>query len=545
MQFVMIDEVNWLHRSATFYDALNRRDWADTLVNTSPGVITTWVGALAFKIEAPYYRLAQDSMVTSYSSFEAFLVRQEGNPLLILRTARVIMVSLLTAVTLLSFLYAKKILGLVPALAGFLLIALDPYTLALTRMNHLDEPVAVFMLLSLLAFIYYLGAEQRGIHLLISGIAGGLCAVAKITGLFLIPIIGVLALWGLYWRRVPKLARKKHWLLKIPQFARILSIWGLAFSFIIFVIWPALWVNPVSTIDQVVGTVSNNAGTINDPLIELAEQDKVEVTGTLSHYIRYPLSFLWRTTPIVLLGLLFSVYALAAQISIFKHDQVRRAVFALLLQIFLYTILVSAPNRTGEKYYAPVYLTADIIAGLGWYAIARQVKETLTGAARRYALPLIFLAVLVLQTVWVAQSFPYYDTFYNPLLGGLEKRAQYHLEGLHIGIGEGLDEIGRYLGAKSGSSQFKVLSWYGVGPFSYYFDGQVTSLFMSNSDWTPEFVRQLQEMDYLITYINQKQRNQPPELFEILQDMDPVYTVYFNEVAYAWLYEVEDLSLPK
>ena len=112
-------------------------------------------------------------MRTGYSMFETRLTMKGGDPLLVLRTARVIMVTLLVTVIMISFLYAQKIFGIFPSLIGFMIIALDPYIIALTRMNHLDAPVAVFMFLSLLTFIYYIWQGKNIFTLILSGVAGG------------------------------------------------------------------------------------------------------------------------------------------------------------------------------------------------------------------------------------------------------------------------------------------------------------------------------------------------------------------------------------
>ena len=94
------------------------------------------------------------------------------------------------------------------------------------------------------------------------------------------------------------------------------------------------------------------------------------------------------------------------------------------------------------------------------------------------------------------------------------------------------------------SSQLQVMSWFGVGPLSYYFDGEVTPLFIANSGWTPELVKKLSEMDYLVTYIYQKNANLPPELFKLLEGIEPEHTITISGAEYAWIYKVSDLPLP-
>ena len=160
-RFVAVDEVNWMHRSANFYSALVQGDFAGTLVNRTPGVITTWIESAAFRLKAPSYVVSQDVQRTSYYMFELVISEMGVSPLEILTTARVLMVLFLSAVLLVCFYYAVRLFGLVPALVGFLLLAFDPFITALTRTSHLDAPQAVLMLLSLLSLSSYLFVKPR------------------------------------------------------------------------------------------------------------------------------------------------------------------------------------------------------------------------------------------------------------------------------------------------------------------------------------------------------------------------------------------------
>jgi hypothetical protein len=150
-QFVAVDEVNWLQRSANFYSSFMTQDFSGTFVNRTPGVITTWIESAAFRIEMPYYGISKDAQRTNYYIFELALKELGKQPMDILPTARILMVLFLSGVLVFSFYYAMRVFGLVPALVGFLLLALDPFTTALTRISHLDAPQAILMLLSLFA----------------------------------------------------------------------------------------------------------------------------------------------------------------------------------------------------------------------------------------------------------------------------------------------------------------------------------------------------------------------------------------------------------
>ena len=201
----------------------------------------------------------------------------------------------------------------------------------------------------------------------------------------------------------------------------------------------------------------------------------------------------------------------------------------------IYTVGMTLPWKSSDKYYAPVFLLACLIAGLGWHLASEWMVQR-TGKPRIGNTLLV--AVLVIQLFISLNHFPYYFSYYNPLLGGTARASKTQT----IGVGEGLDVAGRYLDAIEDSQDLRVMSFYGVGPFSYFFDGQVEALYKVKEDlWTPDFVRTLQHMDYLVVYTNQKFRNGPTRLFELLEDVSPIYTVELHGAEYVWIYKPDDL----
>jgi 4-amino-4-deoxy-L-arabinose transferase-like glycosyltransferase len=542
-RFVAIDEVNWLHRSATFYTALMRNKWEDTYVNDSPGVITTWVGSLALRIAVPDYRANLDQMKTSYTAFESKLARISLlKPIYIIALSRAIMITLLIALLLVCFYYAQRLFGVFPSLMGFLIIALNPFFIALTRMSHLDAPQAIFMFLSILAFLTYLYRGKRGLDLVVSGAAGGLAFLSKLPGVFIVPTIGVVSIWDYFKTRFfdkrhdSTLTRISFW-----KLIRSLVIWALVFIVVYAALWPAMWVQPVETVRKVFDQSSGYASTI----VEESNSD-VEINPqrldrrSLSFYLRYPVSYLWRTTPVEIIGLLLLLYAFISRIDVVKEEIFRRSVIGLLIFAIIYTVGMTLPIQNSEKYYAPVHIVMGLLAGLGWYSLSHRLSKSLHRFRGKYLQTAILSMAIIVQLLWVFRSFPYYYTFYNPMLGGLQKAAQTRL----VGVGEGLDQAGLYLLSKPNSSQLQVMSWFGVGPLSYYFDGEVTPVFIANSGWTPELVKKLSEMDYLVTYIYQKNANLPPELFKLLEAIEPEHTITISGAEYAWIYKVSDLPLP-
>jgi len=542
-QFVAVDEVNWLHRSANFYSAFMSGEYSGTFVNRTPGVITTWIESAAFRIEMPYYGISKEAQRTHYAIFELSLTELDRHPMEILYVARVLMVLFLAGVLMSGFYYAVRLFGLVPAFIGFLLIAVDPFLTALSRISHLDAPQATLMVLSLLAFSSFLFVEDRIFDLIVSGAAGGMALLAKLPGVFILPVIFLLAgvqLWQ------TQRGGQKISFHEVRRSISSLVIWGLVFGLVFFALWPAMWVQPIDTISKVFiqalrysSTAAETVGlgqiSIPDDSDTFGGLSITEPDYSLAYFLRYPIFFLWRVTPIVLLGILLFIF-FSLRIKPVNHRWTR-GLAGIWILILIYTIGMTLPWKSSDKYYAPVFLLACLVAGIGWYSLyvflGQKTRKNHYGAA---LLGIVFVGQLLMSL----NHFPYYFTYFDPLMGGTAGASQTRT----IGVGEGLDIAGRYLNAIPDSDELRVMSWYGIGPFSYFFDGQVKAVYdVTEELWTPEFVETLEHMDYLVIYTNQKFRHRPSRLFELLEDVTPIYTVNLHGAEYAWIYKTRDIAL--
>ena len=516
-------------------------------------MITTWIESAAFLLKAPSYVVSQDIQRTSYYMFELVVTGMGVTPLEILTTARVLMVLFLSAVLLACFYYAVRLFGLVPALVGFLLLAFDPFITALTRTSHLDAPQAVLMLLSLLSLSSYLFVKTRWPDLVLSGAAGGMALLAKLPGLFILPVVGLLVLvplWRIY-RREGRLDRSE-----IGNAAKIVGIWSVVFAAAFVLLWPAMWVAPGNTLAEFFGQVGRYSSTAvqtigvsdNNLFSELPGSDILDVVEpgyTPAYFFRYLLIFLWRSTPIVLLGLVwFAVFSFWK----LKESKLWNPRLAgAWLFILIYTLGMTLPWKSSDKYFAPVFVLACLIAGLGWYLAGAVLSDKTGRKNARYWLMAVALGFQLGISIY---HYPYYFTYYNPLMGGGQRAS----EKLIVGVGEGLDIAARTLDELPGSEEFRVMSLYGIGPFSYFFDGQAYPIYSTDeSVWTEGFVKTLQRMDFLVIYTNQRLRHGPERLFELTDAVVPDYTITLRGIDYAWIYwvphlpfdnELERLSAP-
>ena len=140
-KFVTTDETIWIMRSSNFYYALGQREFENTSqAGGTIGAFTMWVETVAYLIEYPEYRGQGKGYFENFLVFDDVLDEIGIDPLIILSTSRVISVILLPIVVGLSFVITKNMIGIYPALAGFLLLLFDPWYLALSRISHSDAP---------------------------------------------------------------------------------------------------------------------------------------------------------------------------------------------------------------------------------------------------------------------------------------------------------------------------------------------------------------------------------------------------------------------
>lgn len=535
-QYVTTDEHLWLTRSAQFYYALLHGDYASTYQKEHPGVTTMWAGAAGFARISPAYRDRPVKQLNRYQ-FETYLTQVSDTSFLdILVAGRTFMVMATTLALALGFLYARRLIGTLPALVGFLLVALDPFHLALTRLLHLDGLLSSLMLLAMLSFLCYWKDRRIG-DLILSGVVSGLAWLTKSPGLVLIPTMLLLALWESWRHSAPaaasKSARRRIWDLVWP-----LAVWGAVGSAVFVAAWPAMWVQPYQTLRSVLEMAQRYAQEGHDSAVffngEIIESGEMRL-GYL-HF--YPLTYLWRSTPVTLLGLLLAIWGWARKASPFDQASARLAGRGLVLIVLTFSLLMTVGTKKFDRYLIPIYPPLDVLAGMGWVAFAHWLARSLsrrgaTAGMRSAVIVLSLFLVVAGQAALAYTTFPYYLSYYNPLMGGPRAASRV----MQIGWGEGLDQAGRYLKEKENPRKLNVISWYALGSVSYYFPGEVR-YFRKNPVLDGHELDKLNESDYAIIYVNQWQRNLATPALEYLSQFSPEHTVWINGIEYARIYKL-------
>jgi 4-amino-4-deoxy-L-arabinose transferase-like glycosyltransferase len=208
--FLTIDERLWAQRSQGFARAA-AGDLAATYQSQHPGVVTMWLGTASIELGMTPGEDELASVVFG-ARWLAAMVNWAGLWLMYLLIGR---------------LFDRRV-----ALVATLLIGLDPFYLAHSRLLHLDAFLTTFTTLSLLSLLLYLNTP-RSAYLLLSATCAGLAALAKSPGLILLPFgVLLIAAWGL-WRRQQPLHTLRQCLL-----------WGLVAVLTIVALWPAFMGGP-------------------------------------------------------------------------------------------------------------------------------------------------------------------------------------------------------------------------------------------------------------------------------------------------------------
>jgi hypothetical protein len=541
-QYVSLDEVSWLRRSANFYYALGQRDFVQTRHSVDPAVTTMWVNTAAFVIEAPQYRVYGQGYFEDFATFDQFARSRNIDPHEVLITGRKLMLLENIILLLTAFVISIRLVGVIPAFSAFMLIALDPFHIEWTTISHTDGQLSCLMLLSVISFLAYFFEKPKLIYVLISALTASLACLTKLPGyLLFVFFIGFLLYEVIRQRRLMSRQADLRFGPWVRRTARDVGIWIGVFVLFYVALWPAMWVEPVKTLQRQITApfifvdredmLSRSDDISNTIDIDLPEK----IPGIFQRLMKYPAAIVWRATPVVLLGLLLALLFFIFKRGILGESSTRRLSIVIMVFAGVFILIISLADMQNVRYMMPAIVMVDMLAAFGWVALAQVILSSKKTWLRLSAISAVLVFVAVVQVGGNILVHPYYGSYHNPLMGGAKKAG----ETLFIGSGEGLDEAGRYLSAKPDASNLTVISWYGNGSFSYYFSGKTVNMPVRvNNQWIAENIA---GADYMVVYTNQWYRNRTPHLFEVLAQVKPEHSIWINEIEYARIYRVEDI----
>ncbi|MEM7539846.1 MAG: glycosyltransferase family 39 protein [Chloroflexota bacterium] len=521
--FVTVDERKWLARSANFYQALTDGDYVHTFQRAHPGVMVTWAGTLGLMQRFPSYPDETPGQLTD-DAFEGWLRENSTHkPLdLLMAGRRWIVFGIALCIALLIYPLTRLFNPWIAFLAG-LAIAWDPFLLALSRQLHPDGPLTALSTLALFTFLAWLYTGQHWRYLIPSAIAMGMAILAKTPASIVMFTAGILTMteqWSQYRSAETKTLR----------LIRSFAIW-VAFTSITFVaLWPAMWVGP----ELIRAEISEQLGKYLLEGHNLPNYFWGEVTNDPGTFF-YPVVYLFRSTPITLIGLIAALGCLLLNGWPLNQCHTRRVTLALLLFALTFMLIMTMAAKKFDRYLLPIFPALDVVAIVGWAAIINQLGQWVRRNYLYIKRSVVVVAVCSLLIISQAKSnlhhAPYYLTYYNPLVGGGRTAPDV----LMIGWGEGLDQVAEWLNQQENAEHLDVVSWYGDGPLSYYLetDHKVQAYYGSVNFWF--------DSEYAVLYANQWQRQNPdPLIIDYFMEQPPIFTARAGKLELAHVYLIPD-----
>jgi 4-amino-4-deoxy-L-arabinose transferase-like glycosyltransferase len=531
-RMVSPDEKRWLTHSANFYRALTHGELDQTYQIEHPGVTIMWVGTLNYLWRYPSYPWEAPSQVDwRRQEVASFLWSRGREPLDLLTTAHLLMAMTISLVLATAGWWAFRLFGVASTSLGLLFVAADPFHIGLSRLLHLDGLTSAFVLLSLMALLCYLYRGGRRNDLVVAGLAGGLAALSKSPALFLAPFTGFVFLLEQRARSGSDsgfTGGQQRWAV------RAFMLWAAVALGVFVLLWPAMWVDPILTVGRVVAAAVGYA--------VQGHEDPLYFRGRIfagdPGWEFYPVSYLWRTTPPVLAGLVLAAAALTIRGAQALSPEQRRPLAVLLLFALLFTAFMSLGSKKFDRYVLAIYPPLALVAAAGWTAACRWVRQHCSPTAARATITVLVLSLVGAQIALARAAFPYYFSYYNPLLGGTSAAPAVMM----VGWGEGLDQVARYLDSRADVPSPRVMIGVWGGTFSYFFHGRIRDSKFAPGEAT---IRDWKRSDFCVIYINQWQRQQiPNELLEYLSRRTPAFVLRLQGLTYAYVYDIRGVPPP-
>ncbi|MGQ9629862.1 MAG: glycosyltransferase family 39 protein [bacterium] len=516
-----VDGPVWHTRTVKFILALREGNLIRTFQAGHPGVTVMWLAGISMAIYITASSLLRGS-VSPVGDVKSLIVREFYERFRVfphLHLAAKLPIALVTSLLPVAiYWFIVELFGWgnernKHEVEGFaflasILVALDPFFLAHSRVLQLDALLTCFMATSALAFLLYM-RFRRPRDFRLSAILGGLALLTKSAALFLIPFVALVILTA-------RFSRLKGWVEGFRGQIRDFAIWfGVAFG-VFFVLFPAMWIAPTGVLGGMLEVLLKTGVSQPHEWGSFFMGRPVDDPG----WLFYPAVILFRSTPISLPFFVVGIfYALGRRT--FRSREDGAVLWMIVAFIFFYIIQMSISQKKIDRYILPIFPFLDALAALGIVRVLGYLaKRVPIGRLTIFA----SLGIVLVGAAILIPLHPNYLAYFNPLSGGIGVAS----EVMTVGGGEGLREAADYLNGKPDAEGLTVASWY-YNSFSPFFRGYTVDL---RKDEDRE------KADYVIFYINQVQRNILPDVIEEYRGRSPEHIVRINGLDYAWIYRV-------
>ena len=423
-----------------------------------------------------------------YFKEEAFLdgkellYRNDADAILFRTRMAAAVLTLLAA--LLVFAAAREMFGAGAGVVALALLAFEPNLLAHGALVTTDAGISCLMFATVYAFYRYAKAPSVW-RLLLVGVAAGLALAVKHSGIFVFPMLFMLAACEVLRRRIAvgnpdadAEAAEGTGRRALRYAASLVAVTAIALA----VLWAfygfryqarpgGLQLNPPLA-EYVGGLKPHEAWGISTlarwrVLPESYLYGMADVRLTADFYTSYVLGKtyahgVWFYFPVVFViksTLAFLVFLLlaAAAVATRRLNRWREVLFLTVPAAFYFLVAMNAATNIGVRHILPVYVFVSALAGGAAWAFARRNRKW------AYAIA----ALLLFHAASSATAFPHYIAYSNELWGGPSDTYKY-LSDSNADWGEQLKETKKYLDARGVKDCWFVYFAEGVAEPAYY-----------------------------------------------------------------------------
>jgi len=534
--FVAVDEPAWLTRGANFYYALGQREFQNTIYEYHPSVITMWYVASAVFVYFPEYRgLGQGYFDVDKETFDPFLLAHGKQPITLLYISRLFQVIVISLFVLLVFYFLSRLIGEKKAFLVTALTSSAPFFLGHSRLLSHEAMVAIFVLASIFGMMAYLEYEKKWYYLVISAASAALAQLTKSSAMAMFPVIALMLAVSVFEKM------KEHGFKSVlMDHLKIFGIWLAMLVLVYFIVWPGMWVAPGKMLYEVYGNAFSYA--LEGARLQVTQELEpskfhIDTVGTTA--LTFVMYILESGTIVTWLGVLLAVASLFLKGKNAPTLIEKKIFIYLFTATIMFILLFSVANGFNYRHYIMTsHVSVSAIAALGWAIwLGWLGMQWETGNRLRVGVGGAVL-LIILQLAEAAAFYPYYYTYYNPILAAITGKAPVS------NYGEGIEQAAAYLAQKPNAESLKVFAYRGRGPFSFFFPGKtiiLNPLFVEEPGMSAMFER-LKQSDYVVITDTLGLRSARNALFvQNLNSVSPEHSIYINGVAPIRIYRVADL----
>ncbi len=307
-------------------------------------------------------------------------------------------------------------------------LTINPYFIGISRYFHGDGTLTVFMMMSAVALIGTNTLNKKKIA--VSGFFAGLAILTKLQAVYLIPFSILILLL--------EFASKN---ITLKEFISYSFIWIGVFMATFYLLFPALWVNPIEVLEKMyreaflITTEGMNSKVYYNPYVKAI-----------------PKIF---TLPSIITFFLGVIYGIKRKEKVLLYS---------LIFIVFYVIQIQLVAQKSERYLLPLFPFIAIVCSYGTKLIEQKISK------RNY---LVIMSLLVIYNGgWLVWNTPYYTAHAEMAPWGA----------VYV-------EAANYLNKKENSTELKVIAVEKPHTFRPFFKGKTYGKEEKlPNNWTPEYI---------------------------------------------------------